>query len=480
MANGTNIINIEIPEVFEPLYKTELHRIILESGRIGGKTINAILLCVLDMVANPYSDYIIGRANYGSLRDSSYQEVLSSLETIGLKDMFKVLKSPLRVSKADGSGTIYFIGVDGNEERTKGIKTQHKLRIFILEEVQEIKTRENLEQAEASIRRRIGLNENEYKLIYIFNPPAQKFRWINVWHNLKKSDPDYLCIHSSWRDISQFLNNEDISSIVKDSILDPEHYKWFYDGIPSGGFGSIYPMFDERLIAKNKEELRLKTNSSNRIVAVIIGGDGAVNTDCTAFVPLFILENGQAICTQMFIHNPKNKGVMGSFNLVEKYVTIWFNLLIKNNMLDSNSFGQVPILFSIDSAATDLIQACKYFFSNRATVSAVSKGTIPQMIDRVQSTLAKNLIIVYDDGEYFATDKISYYKKEQEWNSTNPLALQLTNLVWNEQQTGYDKIIPNDVSDAFTYAILKWFSQTENLMWLRQVQAIRKDYYNIK
>ena len=51
---------------------------------------------------------------------------------------------------------------------------------------------------------------------------------------------------------------------------------------------------------------------------------------------------------------------------------------------------------------------------------------------------------------------------------------------WNEQETGYDNTIPNDVSDSFTYAIWYYYKNTENLVWLDAIIRTRQDYYRAK
>jgi hypothetical protein len=169
-------------------------------------------------------------------------------------------------------------------------------------------------------------------------------------------------------------------------------------------------------------------------------------------------------------------GVKGSHPLVENEGSRWFQELIKDNNLNNrfDYLNSVPIVFVVDSAATELIQSLRYYFGNRADVYAIKKGSILQMVDVVQSAIGKNVVAIYDYGGYY--DYTNNY-----WvNGENLLSYQLESLIWNDKQTGYDPRIPNDVSDAFTYAVYFYYRQIENIVWLQDVANKRKDYYILK
>jgi len=189
-----------------------------------------------------------------------------------------------------------------------------------------------------------------------------------------------------------------------------------------------------------------------------------------------IMSNGQCAVGKLFYHDPLENGVKGAFPLVENEVSRWFKDLREENQLDNpyDYMQSVPIAFIVDSAATDMVQALQYYFSNRAMVYAVKKGTIPQMVGTVQSAIGKNLVTIYDYGGYFNYTLNKFVRCE------NVLGYQLQTLKWNEEETGYDKSIPNDVSDSFTYAIWYYYKNTENLVWLDAIIRTRQDYYRVK
>ena len=469
---------LKVPLSWKPIFQTKKNYIAIPCGRVSGKTKNSVIFCVLLLLSHPYHDIAITRASYGSLKDTTYQEFKSAIADLPdeIANQFTFKTQPLKIERANHSGNIYFFGSGGsNKDRTKGFKSEHPLIAVISEETQELKDKASYDQFEASIRRNFGEN---VKLLILGNPPAIKAHWFNEFIESKKVDRDWLVAQNmTWLDIIDFLNDYDIKEILKCKFLEPDYYKWLYEGVPIGGLGAVYPMFRRETHLINYDE---RSNSpllqDYRVVGVIIGVDGAVNKDCTVCVPRFVMANGQTMAGKIFYHNPKTDGVCGSFPLVEKEISRWFRELREENALDNpyNYAASIPIIFVVDSAATELIQALRFQFSNRAEVYAIKKGTIIQMVDVVQSAMGKNVVGIYDYGGYYN------YTSNQWVKSENLLARQYESLLWNEKQTGYDPLIPNDVSDADTYGVYFYFKQVENITWLQRVAMGRKDYYLLK
>lgn len=466
---------IAVSSAFMPLFVDNYENYAVGSGRVSGKSKTAYTMAGVYSGKYPMFDIIIGRASYGSIADSSYaemEEVLSDIPQFAGQFVFR--KSPLRIIRKGGGTNIYFLGINGSVDRTKGLKTKHPVGLVIIEEAQELKDKEHLDQAIASLRRRFG---KHCKVVVCFNPPSIKAHWINVWYSQMKTDNDWCCLHPSWEDIAMFLSDREIKEIIKCKLENRPYYDYMYGGEATGGLGLVYPMFREDLhVVPYENRGASKLLHDFRIVGVIIGCDGAVTRDCTVFVPRLIMANGQSVAAKIFYHNPKTMGQKGSFPLVENEGVRWFRDLVNENGLDNrNDYrASIPIVFVVDSAATELIQALRYTFGDRADVVAIKKGTILQMVDVNQSAIGKNVSLIYDYGGYYDYTNNKWVKEE------NLLKYQYESLAWNEKQTGYDPMIPNDVSDADTYAIYFYYRQTENIVWLQDVVQNRKDYYSPK
>ena len=459
---------ITIPEAFREVLETNRNQILLYGGRLGGKSKNTAIIAVLLMMMNPYHDVIVARASYGSMQDSSFEEFDQALQSMGedVYSQFEMKKSPLRITRRNNSGTVYFIGYGGsNMSRTKSINTKHPVICVIFEETQELREKRNLDEALASFRRRYG---RECKQIIMGNPPPQDAHWFNVFVTHEKLDPDWLVKRVTWLDIVDFINDFDLREIIKTKIQDEPYYNWFYMGDSYSGISSVYPMYKESkyLLTSLRFDL-LKEKHPLKVVACMIGGDGAVNRDATSFVPLLLLNNGQAAVGPIFYHNPKTDGQVSYHLLCQNYVAKWLDELCRRyHLVSADEFRRnqtlpaVPIFVRIDSAAPDLIQEFKYFFGDRCQVGPVQKKGIMEMVGIVQSAISNDNIYVLDYGGYY-----DYVRNEWVRKDKNLLSEQLEMLIWNEKQNGYDPIVPNDVCDAFTYGTVSWYGNQENIQY---------------
>lgn len=468
MLNST----IEVAEVFRPLFSPDYLNYILEAGRDSGKTKTADILVGITTAIKPNEDIVICRASYGSIADSVYNEVCEVFDSIdAFEGQFEYRKSPLRIQRKNSSSTIYFMGIGGSTERTKGFKPKNPVSLVIVEEAQELKSKEHLDQTLASLRRRFG---KDCKVIIIFNPPAQELHWINVWANQMRNDQDWCVIHSSWMDIAQFLSDRDIKEILKCKYENPDYYEYMYMGKPTGKLGSVFPMFrkDRHVITAQEFEVA-KAKGNLRPVGCIIGGDGAVNRDATAFTAWIILNNGQAVLAPIFYHNPKDDGVLGYHQLVQDHLTRWFDevcarfrLGTRQERREHPQMQVVPIWMRIDSAAPDLIQECRFFLGDRADIGPIKKLHVPQMVATTQSAICNDNLVIIDYGGYYSYVRNKWIKRE-----VNLLAEQWSTLIWNEKQDNYDPIVPNDVSDSAIYIILFWYGNQENIQYFNILKA---------
>lgn len=464
--------SIQVAEVFEPLFVDEsIENIALEAGRDAGKSKTAYILSGVRAAVRPDEDIVICRASYGSIETSSYQETCEVMDSIPAFDgKFTFRKSPLRIVRKGGGTNIYFMGVGGSTDRTKGIKPKHKVGLLIVEEAQELRSKEHLDQLLASLRRRFG---EHCQVLVIFNPPAQLLHWINVWSKFIRNDRDWLVIHSSWEDIIPFLNDRDIKEILKAKYENKTYYDYMYMGIPNGE-GSVYPMLlKSKHVITVKQWSYVKEKANLRVLACVIGGDFAVNNDSSSLVPYLILNNGQCVVGPIFYHNPKDDAVIGYHQLVQNLIVRWFDELCRQFMLGTRQEIQqhpgmkaIPIFANLDNAAADAITEIKFFLGDRIETYATKKEPIPQMVATVQSCILNDNIIIIDYGGYF-----DYYKNRWVDKSENLLYEQWVNLTWNDRQDKYNDEIPNDVSDAGTYGILLWYRNQENMQFFNICRA---------
>lgn len=475
-------MKLEIAKVFRSIFDFKHRHIMIASGRTGGKSYLAAQLVTMLVLTHPQHDVVVCRDSYANIEKSVYNEIAAFIASNGLSSHFVFKKEPLRIISLKTEGIMYFEGIGGSDKsRTRSFKPLHPLIAVVYDELQQVREQESLEQANASFRRHLDVDKGLF--VHLYNPPAQNSHWVNVYWNVKKRDSDWLCIHSDYRDIAKFLNDVDIKEILKMKTYDLERYEWMYLGKPGGGFGAVYPQFKrdkhfkpyKELLSKHTflsvdtDEVNLCLRFGQRIQALIIGADSAVTHDATALVPLALMPNGQAVILDIFYHDPLLSGQRASAELLP-YIQRWLDTLEKKYGLTS-SFT-TPIIFSVDSAATELTRLLRYHLSERYDVYAYGKQVVMDMVGVGQSALARNMIQIMDFGGY------KNWLQERWIKDEHPLVVQLENLVWNEKQTGYDPLIPNDVSDAFTYAINQIYRNPNNLYPLVRYAAMQNEYYD--
>jgi hypothetical protein len=201
----------------------------------------------------------------------------------------------------------------------------------------------------------------------------------------------------------------------------------------------------------------------------VIGGDGAVNRDATAFHPFFLMQDGRMVRGEFYRYSPEMYGQKSSYEQMPGILR-WFNWLNKNYRLSSNG---IPIIFSIDSAATELTRMVRLNMNDWVQVYSYPKQTIMDMVGVMQSTIASNGVILMDFEGY--TD---WYADKFIKDADDPLVVALENLVWNDKQTGYEPSVPNDDSDAMTYAINFIYRNPENIYALVEYNNSRQEYYD--
>ncbi len=471
------MITVRLPLVFKQILEDGKNNDILYGGRLGGKTNNTAKIASLLMLQFPYHDVVVARVSYGSLADSSYAEVEGALHEMGdnIFEEFRLKRSPLRIERKGNSGTIYFIGYGGsNTSRTKSFKPKHPIKVVILEETQELKDEQSLHEALASLRRHYG---DDVKVFILGNPRPQKAHWFSKFIDAKRYDPDWGVYNLTYLDILPFINDYDLREILKTKITDFEYYKWFYLGETTGGFGSVYPMFrPERHVITVAQWNQVIERTNIRPVACVIGGDGAVNRDCTSFVPLILLNNGQSVVGPIFYHDPMKDGVIGYHQLVQNLLLYWledlFGMFRMGTIRETRThpyMKRIPVWMFIDNAAADLIAECRFFVNDRCSVNPVKKDNVPQMVSTVQSAILNENVIIIDYGGYKSYTQNKWIKTK-----TNLLAEQWEMLTWNEKQDNYDPIVPNDVSDAATYGVISWFKNPENIQYFNIAKIMGK------
>ena len=271
-----------------------------EGGRGSFKTsTNAIELALLSLIPN--TDIIVLRENYTDHKDSTFSELVTAFERIGLK-----LRPGTHYSKSNdlwirlpNKSRIRFYGdVSRNYENVKGKTASpgNVIRAVWFFEITQFNSDFCMEQIEASFLRGDKGEEGIFKIFYEWNPPEAKSHWVNEWRDKKKQLPETNYIYVNYNDHPVELQKKWLGELMLNKIeglklIDEDMYKHIYLGESITLGGKIYKKFrrDLAAMAMIPDELRDITTD-----LVKIGVDTGYR-DRMAFTASLIAKNFGAV-----------------------------------------------------------------------------------------------------------------------------------------------------------------------------------------
>ena len=144
--------------------------------------------------------------------------------------------SPLEIH-FNNKNNIYFAGGDDYEKIKGMIDEKNPIKILWFEEITEFKEPEEIEQIIATFTRG---NDDWFIVLYSYNPPKNKYHWVNVWEEQMKKRKDCIVTHSDYTTVSKkWLGKIFIEQAEELKKNDEKRYRWIYLGEVIGIEGLI-------------------------------------------------------------------------------------------------------------------------------------------------------------------------------------------------------------------------------------------------
>lgn len=258
---------VVIPEFWDILDDEDHEHTILTSGRAGTKSSFAGVIGISTIVADDPAAVVVLRKRHNKLRKTVYKEMIRAIGRLGMsKDEFDIGLSPMQIRYKKNGNIIYFSGSDSIDD-TKGIIDEDKpITLVILDELTEFfdvgEGEEELTNIEATFVRG---NEDNFRMVYLYNPPKNPNAPINVWCQKMEMRTDAIHKHVDYRDVPiSWIGKKLIESaeLLKDA--DFKLYRWVWLGECIGVDDLIYYMFNEN---------HRKESDSKRFKMIGIGVD---------------------------------------------------------------------------------------------------------------------------------------------------------------------------------------------------------------
>ena len=228
-----------IAPTFWNTFNSKKPRQIDKGGRGSTKTSKNALKVDFHCLCEKKCSAIVIREYQNTLRDSVYKEIKRALKRLGLVENvdYNCSLQPLRV-KLNNGNSIYFSGADDYEKLKGMIDEDTPIKIVWFEELTEFKNEEQIEQIIATFSRG---NDDWFITLYSFNPPKNKYHWVNQWVEKMKSRDDVLITDSDYRTVPEkWLGQMFIDEAERMKKFDNKRYRWIYLGEVIGMEGMIY------------------------------------------------------------------------------------------------------------------------------------------------------------------------------------------------------------------------------------------------
>lgn len=447
------IQTIKVARPFDKIYKTEKRTVIMYTPRISGKSFALGQAVYLYANRYPNHDIVVTRANYNSLEDSLYNEIIAFAESTGNAKFYKPLRSPLRIRTAVGN-TIYFKGIGGADySRSKGFKGLNPISLIVCDETQQLKDEQSLKQAIATFIRSID-STIDSKIILSGNPEMVKAHWWNAYCRKYRYAGVYEFIDANYLSIRKYLSQATLDEIENERKYNPLMYKFLYLGELDDLAGGAYGQFkrEKHYIPVSQWQAEIK---NQRLCYIIWGGDGAITHDSTGITPIAVYSNGRAYVLERFYYNPLETGQVLAPSQLTEMIIEYVDKMDKKYGITETGVGSY---FAIDCAAADLVTQLRYNINGYHTVKGFTGKNIINNNSVVNNCFARNLVKIVDFGGY----NDFYQRRFIPTNAdTEPLIYQLESVTWKDYKL--DPTIPNDYTDALTYGLNVYFNNPDNL-----------------
>ena len=379
-------------------YKT--HQI-YKGGRGSTKTSMISLKIVYNCLNENNCSVVVLRKHQNQLRKSVYKEIKRACSRLGLVENvhYTSTVSPMEIKFLQNDNTIYFAGGE-DFEAVKGTIDENKLiKIVWFEETTGWDNSEDIDQIVATFTRG---NNDWFMALYSYNPPKNKFSWINKWCESMKLRDDCLVSETDYRTVpEEWLGKMFIDEAERMKRFDNKRYRWIYLGEVIGMEGMIY---NPELIKYVPEDYVPKNNL--RILYLDFSVDGGHQTSATTCGCFGYASDGYWYLLDTYYYSPNEKPKKKAPSELSKDI---FNFEIA--MIKKWKSGEDQE--TIDSAEGALRNQLYADYGKR--FHPVNKGkSKEELIDYSQAFLAKGKfrVLLNNNNKIFKKENENYMWKD--------------------------------------------------------------------
>lgn len=300
MNDDVSLKNIIAPHFWNIFNNLKIHNVIY-GGRGSAKTSMIALNIVLACITDDNCACVILRRYQNLLRNSVYKEIKRACKRLGLieKVDYKANVSPMQITFNNGN-TIYFAGGDDYEAVKGTIDENSPIKKVWFEELTGWDDADEIDQIIATFTRG---NNDYFNAFYSYNPPRNRFHWVNLWKESKRNRDDYLFNESDYRTVpKEWLGPIFIAEAERLKKYDEKRYRWIYLGEVIGIEGLIYN--PDLFIIENPNYIE---ENKLRILYVDFAIDCGHQTSATTCMAFGYATDGRWYLLDMYYYSPHEK-----------------------------------------------------------------------------------------------------------------------------------------------------------------------------
>lgn len=280
MTSGKTIKLSELfPKHFHSFWRAAINpdilNVVAEGGRGSGKSSDAGHAIVQMLMRFPVNAVGIRKVD-NTIELSIFEQMKWAIEEQGVSHLFKVSKSPMRITYTPRGNYMVFRGAQ-DPNRIKSLKSSNfPFAIAWIEELAEFKTEDEVTTITNSLLRGELPEGSFYKFFFTYNPPKRKQSWVNKKYSSVIQPTNTFVHHSTYLD-NPFISKQFIEEAEAMRERNPLRYRWEYLGEPIGS--GVVPFNNLTFRAISDEEMRTFDNIRQAV-------DFGYATDPLAFIRL--------------------------------------------------------------------------------------------------------------------------------------------------------------------------------------------------
>lgn len=268
-----------LPPAFHNSWRASINpdvlNVVEKGGRGSGKSSDIAL--IMTQLLMRYAVNAVGiRKVDNTIELSIFEQMKWAIEESGVSHLFKVNKSPMRITYKPRGNYMVFRGAQ-DPNRIKSLKSANFPFAFAwIEELAEFKTEDEVTTITNSLLRGELPDGLFYKFFFSYNPPKRKQSWVNKKYESVLQPANTFVHHSTYLD-NPFISKQFIEEAETMKARNLFRYRWEYLGEPIGS--GVVPFNNLTFRSITDDEVRMFDNIRQAL-------DFGYATDPLAFVRL--------------------------------------------------------------------------------------------------------------------------------------------------------------------------------------------------